>query len=196
MKLQFFKLYMDGQVAGSVSGAQDGVPWLGLPFPSLTSPITMVIPKYGRDTERDELAWYNRALTSVEINEIMTAGVDTSASKQPFGTHTVNAAKNIKNKEKAVSLNVTPNPFSTNVDITFLSKGEKVIRKSKELNIEIYDIAGKLIKKLCHAERSRSMTSSYSLKARWDAGSQASGVYLIQATIGNKIFKRRIMLIK
>jgi hypothetical protein len=77
-------------------------------------------------------------------------------------------------KMSSLILSVSPNPFSTSVDI-------KVKRpKATGLSVVIYDIKGKFIHKL------RPQALGLYTKYTWNAQGHPAGTYLIQVSNGNK----------
>jgi hypothetical protein len=103
-------------------------------------------------------------------------------------TKTVNNTVS-KDNRKGTSdmLTVYPNPFSTGVEVSFLSHNALV--KNQNAKVEIYDISGKLLTDaLCI------MHYDFGIKARWSAQNQPNGVYLVKIKTGKRELVKRIVL--
>jgi pimeloyl-ACP methyl ester carboxylesterase len=90
-----------------------------------------------------------------------------------------------------MSLQVTPNPFSTNVDISVVSSEQRVV--SKEKIVRIYDINGKLV------HRTGPLTTHHSLLTagyRWHAQDHPSGIYFVRVKASEKMLHRKIVKVE
>jgi hypothetical protein len=85
-------------------------------------------------------------------------------------------------KGQEFSLTCTPNPFSTSMNIKFSMQNAK---------LKIFNTQGKIMHSaICNLQ------SAINSRFHWDAKKQPAGIYLVRVTIGDKVFNRRITLIK
>ena len=103
----------------------------------------------------------------------------------------INLGPAVGNTQKATplektffNLNVMPNPFSTVVNIRVLLPIDDFKLPIK--NISIYNITGKLVDKLTPIGNS----------IFWQAQDHPGGMYIVKATIGDRILTKRVVLIK
>ena len=97
----------------------------------------------------------------------------------------VEATKNILPEIFKID-HIHPNPFNTNTSIQF----RQFI--NTKINLHIYDINGKLIKKLIDNK----LYHRGFHDVNWNASSYASGIYIIKLFSKNKILTHKIILIK
>jgi hypothetical protein len=85
-----------------------------------------------------------------------------------------------------VSIITTPNPFHTAIQIAV--SGQRIA--DSNIEIAVYNTNGKIMKKLS--------ATSYQLSAgiAWTAVGLPSGVYLLKARIGNRVFTKKLLLNK
>jgi hypothetical protein len=91
-------------------------------------------------------------------------------------------------------LAVSPNPFSSSVNIAFISNEEKVKGKSKNIKMDIYDIRGKLVKSLVNDVNK---PSTYNVV--WNGSDEkgravSSGLYMVRMTTGNVQRSMKVLL--
>jgi hypothetical protein len=90
-----------------------------------------------------------------------------------------------------VRLAVHPNPFSTSVEILVTST--QYLVPSKNVQIAIYDISGKLVDRLSIlGTRYKELGTGIN----WSPQTCPNGVYLVKVKIGNRILLKRITLLK
>ncbi|MFH0920342.1 MAG: T9SS type A sorting domain-containing protein [Fibrobacterota bacterium] len=85
---------------------------------------------------------------------------------------------------QGMGISVFPNPFNSRVNIRMQRQ------ENTPIKIEVYDINGKLIKRLLHNPANRG------LGLTWNADGVNSGIYLIRITVGGRTASQRISLIK
>jgi hypothetical protein len=87
------------------------------------------------------------------------------------------------------SLDAAPNPFSTRVDLVV--SGLWLV--GSKIRAEVYDISGRKI-----ANLKPLTTNNYQLTTgyRWHPKNQPNGIYLVKVRSGNKIFKKKITLVR
>jgi hypothetical protein len=84
-----------------------------------------------------------------------------------------------------LTLSVSPNPFSTSVDIKISITNGKL--KISNLKFDIFNIIGKLVHQ-SHVSHRSSLV--------WHAQDQPPGIYIVKVKEGNRIITKRITLIK
>ena len=84
-----------------------------------------------------------------------------------------------------------PNPFNPSTTINF--KLQNTDFRLKDLKVEVFTIEGKLIEDLTPSVRN---LKSNIFNLKWNAASLSSGVYIVAATIGNRMYSKRITLMK
>jgi hypothetical protein len=91
-------------------------------------------------------------------------------------------------KVPEMRVNVFPNPFSTSVEIRvpfwIADCGLRIE------NVGIYDIKGRLVQIIQNSKSK--IQNSYT----WDASNQPAGVYFVKVKAGEKIFNKKILLLK
>lgn len=112
-------------------------------------------------------------LLTTESNQIYMLNFHDSAS--------TTAADLKPGKGAGFSWQASPNPFTGSVAISL--KGAHGAAPS----LRIYDIRGKLVEDL-----TADMTASF----RWDAGKLPSGLYAAQLQVGNKVYRKNLILAK
>ncbi len=87
--------------------------------------------------------------------------------------------------EKAVFVNNYPNPFNTKTTISYHLPEASVV------NLDIFNLLGQ---KVASLESGYKQTGEYSLT--WDASEHSSGIYFYKLEIGDKVFMKRMTLLK
>ena len=93
-----------------------------------------------------------------------------------------------------VNVSVFPNPFNPIISLRLIRKEDKENGKGKgkeNISLKIFDIKGRLVKDL-----SQSLLPSSVFLFSWNASNLPSGIYTLRATIGNKTFNKKIVLMK
>ncbi|MCP3681843.1 MAG: T9SS type A sorting domain-containing protein [bacterium] len=87
--------------------------------------------------------------------------------------------------QKSKLLGSFPNPFNAQAKISFY------LQKPGNASLKIYNIAGQLVKEF---KNDYSDAGVYSIT--WDASSVASGIYFYKLSVGDQVFKKKMMLLK
>jgi hypothetical protein len=78
-----------------------------------------------------------------------------------------------------------PNPFNTTTTI------EYSLPSAGNVNLEIYNLLGQKVATLVDG-----WTDAGRHSVNWDASSYSSGIYFYKLTVGDKVFTRRMILLK
>jgi hypothetical protein len=104
----------------------------------------------------------------------------------------INLGPAVGNSQKAVAvemrtfeLTVSPNPFSTSLDIQVLMQNAEFGMGNMEVGI--FDVTGKLVHSAFRNPHSA---------LTWNATNHPAGIYIVKVTVGNRILSKRIVLIK
>jgi hypothetical protein len=89
-------------------------------------------------------------------------------------------------------ISVSPNPFTNGSFLNIECRISNVECRSADLSI--FDIKGKLVKKLSFEIRSSELDIHHSVK--WNASGHPSGIYFLKATIGSKTYSKKLFLQK
>jgi hypothetical protein len=116
---------------------------------------------------------------------IILANRHTWAYRYAKGNWTPNAEQS-RVRRNMVSIAASPNPFRKLLNIAVSCQPSAV----SKINLQIYNINGKLIKRL-NAD-SRKLTAGIT----WNAFGNPPGLYLVKVKIGNNTYTKRIMLLK
>lgn len=94
-------------------------------------------------------------------------------------------ATTVEIPEKLTISPAFPNPFNP---VTVIHYG---LPNDGHVNIDVYDISGRLISNLLSAERKAGQHS-----IEWDAGIQPSGIYFMKTEFGHEVKTTKLMLVK
>jgi hypothetical protein len=85
-----------------------------------------------------------------------------------------------------LAISASPNPFKTSIKIAV--SGQQIA--DSKIGVSIYNIKGKIISKLS--------ATSYQLSAgiTWNASACPAGVYFLKATMGDKVYSKKLFLQK
>jgi hypothetical protein len=86
---------------------------------------------------------------------------------------------------KDLELTVSPNPFSTSVNIQVLKPNSEFGMTNMEIGI--YDVTGKQV---------HSAFSNRHSALTWYAANQSNGLYIVKVTAGNKVMTKRVTLVR
>ncbi|MBD3232215.1 MAG: T9SS type A sorting domain-containing protein, partial [candidate division Zixibacteria bacterium] len=78
-----------------------------------------------------------------------------------------------------------PNPFNAGTTISY------TLPEKSEVRLEVYNLLGQLIETLFEG---RQQAGEYSVM--WDASGFASGIYIYRLTAGERVFSKRMTLVK
>jgi len=93
-------------------------------------------------------------------------------------------------KGDGMAIAVAPNPFNPATEITITNFKLRITNPE----IKIFNIKGELVSDLSNSIRnSKFVIRNFFV---WDASNQPSGVYVIKATMGNRILSKKVMLMK
>ncbi|MFP4522617.1 MAG: T9SS type A sorting domain-containing protein, partial [Fibrobacterota bacterium] len=101
------------------------------------------------------------------------------------GCSTVEAESVPETEETSIRISPTPFNPSTEIRISGVNPAERI-------SVNIYDLSGKKLETL--GENASFGKASYIFK--WNAANMPSGTYIVSAVVGNKSFRKRIVLIK
>jgi hypothetical protein len=88
-----------------------------------------------------------------------------------------------------VTINVSPNPFTTSVDIRMLMRNDEC--GMMNINACIFDITGRQVARF---GQFRIPHSAFRNSYTWDARNQPNGVYMIRVKTGEKVLTKRVVL--
>ena len=115
--------------------------------------------------------------------------VDVYSSQVPewndIGIYSIGSLTDVIIPEEVTLGNAYPNPFNPATMINYS------IPEKMDVNIEVYDIAGRLVSELVSGEFDAGV---YNIT--WNASDQASGIYFIRMVAGNTVQNQKLMLIK
>ena len=78
-----------------------------------------------------------------------------------------------------------PNPFNPSTTISYS------VAENADVTLNVFNMLGKKVATLVNSRQSE---GSYTVT--WDASSMASGIYIYRLQAGNKVFTRKMNLIK
>ena len=115
---------------------------------------------------------------------------DLDGNASTVSLDSVGIDKELKNKiENRPELSVAPNPFNPGTVMTIgATRNDESAIAAK---VAIYDMKGTCVKSV-----SLRLHASAPFHYTWNAIHQASGIYIVKATIGDKVLTRRITLLK
>jgi len=90
------------------------------------------------------------------------------------------------------SVSACPNPFNPAVKIYYRLGGDE--NKQKDVTIQIFNIKGAVIADLTHTVYNSSSTTGNSII--WDASNKPSGIYFAHIKIGERIFEKKLVLMR
>ncbi|OGJ88166.1 MAG: hypothetical protein A2487_13605 [Candidatus Raymondbacteria bacterium RifOxyC12_full_50_8] len=91
-----------------------------------------------------------------------------------------------------IVMSVMPNPFNASTVITISSQASVV--RNQNSKVGIYDVRGKLV--LTQSIAQVLPGNGNGSRFIWNAGKQASGIYVVKVNIGNTILMKRVVLLK
>ena len=100
------------------------------------------------------------------------------------GTELTKLVVNTLPKEFSLSQNY-PNPFNPSTNIEFSLPEQSIVR------LTIFNMLGQKVATLANERKEAGVYT-----VNWNASSVASGVYFYRLNVGNKVFTKRMMLIK
>ena len=103
-----------------------------------------------------------------------------------------------------IGISVSPNPFNPSTVVTVQKHETRDTRhvksKSKAISVQVYNLRGRQIKTLSPNRVTKNSAKLNGHVSRvtffWSASSQPSGVYIIKATIGNRVLTKKITLLR
>ncbi|MBD3233710.1 MAG: T9SS type A sorting domain-containing protein [candidate division Zixibacteria bacterium] len=152
-------------------------------------PIVQNIPVYAPSGDYTYIAYtgeYPQIIDSTDLTFSVIEGIDDGTPKSEWlltgwGTSTQKQSQ-IFHK---ILVNSYPNPFNVTANIEF------VLPTESEVNLRVYNILGQQVAVLAEG---RYMAGHHRIV--WDASDYSSGVYFYKLTAGEKVFTRRMTLLK
>ena len=100
-----------------------------------------------------------------------------------YSTQYCGTSDAVKVLPKSFKISYSPNPFTSNTTISY------TIAEPSNISIKVYDIKGTLVKSLVSAKQG---VGDYAVSF----GGVKSGAYISRVVVGNKVFTKKLLLVK